>query len=97
MSTITRDQFEKFCDEIATQLPSLLSGVRGQGQQTERALNELFVRVCAHLGLDPSKRESGLENSAGFRLMQTLEEHMRDEFPYTTIMDEHLLVHIKPN
>lgn len=71
-------------------------GIADQGQQTEKALEELFVRICLHLGIDPKKHTLAMPDSAAFRLMQTLEEHMQSEFPYTTIMDDHLLVHIKP-
>jgi hypothetical protein len=94
MPTISRREFEQLCDEVATRLPPLLAGVTDQSERTERALEELFVRVCVHLRLDPNKQRKALPDSGGFRLMQTVEEHMDGEFPQSTILDERLLMRI---
>ena len=96
MARVNQHQFEQLCDEVAAEFPSLLSGITDEGQRTERALDELFVRLCAYLGLDPGQQGKPLGDSAGFRVMQTLDEHMEGDFQSSTILDERLLVHVSP-
>ncbi len=82
------------CDEVAEQVTTSLADVSDAGERTEQAMQALFERVCRHLGLDPDRFGATLGPSAGFRLMQTLEEHMEPDFPYSGIIDERLLMRL---
>jgi hypothetical protein len=91
MGTIDREQFRELCDAVSREIPSLVSGMTEDSQRTERVLQVLFERVCEHLELDPI-RQGDSHPSAGFRLMQVLEDHMGPEFTYSNVIDEHLLL-----
>lgn len=82
------------CDEVSRDVSPSLTGVNDNGEKTTRALQALFERVCAHLDLDPAQQSASLENDVGFRLVQTVEEHMQPEFVYTAVLDEHLLTRL---
>jgi len=96
MHTVTRDTLERLCAEIVHEAPLLLEGITDEGERNERVLRVLYERVCAHLNLNPEEQARDLGTSAGFQLMQTLEEYMGPEFIYTNILDEHLLMKATP-
>ncbi len=94
--TVTRDTLQALCGEIVREGPMLLDGITDEGERNERLLRALYQRVCTRLNLDPDEQARGLGNSAGFQLMQTLEEYMDPEFTYTNVLDEHLLMKAVP-
>ena len=95
MRSVTKQELEMLCDEVFKDAPALLAGVTDDGERSDRLLCSLYDKICKHLHLDPQEQASGLGNSAGFLLMQTLEEHMASDFQYTTVLDERLLVKVQ--
>jgi len=77
MNTISEDEFEKLCAEVAADARELL-------------IEELFKRVCQHLGLDPAMQRLDLPGNTSFMLVQTLEDHMSPPFYCAEMMNKHL-------
>jgi len=90
MAGINKEQFRAICDEVYADL-AVSNGDGGPEERTERLLQAVFERVCRHLGLSQSEQEKALDERPGFKLMQTLEEHMDPEFNYTPVIDDYLL------
>jgi hypothetical protein len=92
MQTVTKENLEALCREVLRDAPALLQGINDDGERNETLLRSLYEKVCKKLGLDPAEQARGLGNSAGFLLMQTLEEHMQPDFLYTDVLDRQLLI-----
>lgn len=95
MQRVTKEALEALCGEVLRDAPALLNGITDEGQRAERVMRALYERMCGYLNLDPEAQARGLGDSAGFLVMQTLEENMQPEFQYTDVLDHQLLIKVQ--
>jgi hypothetical protein len=77
MGSITEQEFEQLCAEVAADARELL-------------MVELFRRVCLRVGLDPDMQRADLPGNYAFVLARTLDDHMHPIFHYSEALVKHL-------
>ena len=94
MRTINEHEFVQLCQEVRRETPAIWPVTADGAGRTSVLLHALLERVCAHLGLDPERQMTELDDRDGFALLQTLEEHMEPEFSYSILLDRYLLTDV---
>ena len=91
MKTIDEHEFERICKEVHEEAPRLLQRSNNDSERTELLLKAVFEKVCQHLDMDSERQADTLKEDYAFALLQTLEERMKPEFLYSSILDRELL------
>jgi hypothetical protein len=91
MRTINEQEFTSLCIGVHRDASKILNDTTDPSQRTAKLLFALFERLCERLQMDCQKQMAELQDTDGFALLQTLEEHMKPEFFYSHILDQYLL------